>query len=329
MNMKLHKEPTITFYLEGKEIDLSFVSAPQDYIIQQNDENAVVHLRKNVTAEIKQYSNIISIDINKSISFSVSFAIQIKNFKLEKLSDFRLLIDDNYVLEVDHGQLDFNNQNVILVKLFNEDTSIKIKKYSKTFEALSTDSDFTMFVSPSGLPTIGFGVREPEFSIGIYDYYNSSESIESSSSFKFPRLIRNGVPIISTVPSQTDVNISLAAKESYTSGLGEEKKTLYFKIICNSLIEPSLTVGLTSRCQLKVYNPGGLDIVKAAEYVPMILRYTSATKNIQVYSAEYTFYKSGIHNDVEYVDGYMYFDVYAPVSVQRDIPFQFNFTPIS
>ena len=328
MNMKLHTEPAITFNLEGEEIDLSFVSAPQDYIIQQNEENVVVHLRKNVTAEIKKHNNIISVDINKSISFSVSFAIQIKNFKIEKLSDFRLLLDDKYVLEIDHGQLDFNNQNVILVKLFNEDTSLKIKKYSKTFEALSTD-DFTMMVSPSGLPTIGFGVREPEFSIGIFDYYNSSESIESSSSFKFPRLIRNGVPIISTVPSQSDVNISLAAKESYSSGLGEEKKTLYFKIICNSVIEPSLTVGLNSKCQLKVYNPGGLDTVKAAEYVPMILRYTSSAKNLQVYSAEYTFYKSGIHNDVEYVDGYMYFDVYAPVSVQRDIPFQFNFTPIS
>jgi hypothetical protein len=25
----------------------------------------------------------------------------------------------------------------------------------------------------------------------------------------------------------------------------------------------------------------------------------------------------------------MYFDVYSPVSVQRDIPLQFNFTPIS
>jgi len=329
MNMKLGNEPNITFNLNGQEINLALVSAPQDYIIQKNDVNAVVNLRKNVTAEIKVVNDSAVIDINKSISFSVSFAIQIKNFKLTKLSDFRILLNDSYVLEINHGQLDFNSQNVILVKLFNEETTLKITKHISTFESFSNDGEFTMLTSPSGLPTIGFGVREPEFSIGIFDYYDSTASIESSSSFKFPRLIRNGVPIISTVPSRSDVLISLAARESYRLGLGEDKKTLYFKIICNSLIEPSLTVGLTSKCQLKVYNPGGLDIVKAAEYVPMILRYTSATKNLQVYSAEYTFYKSGIHNDIEYVDGYMYFDVYVPVSVQRDIPFQFNFTPIS
>ena len=55
------------------------------------------------------------------------------------------------------------------------------------------------------------------------------------------------------------------------------------------------------------------------------MRYYSSVKNIAIYSAEYTFHSSGIHDSVEYVDGYMYFDVYAPVSVQRDIPLQFNF----
>ena len=77
---------------------------------------------------------------------------------------------------------------------------------------------------------------------------------------------------------------------------------------------------------MKVYLPSGLDTVKAAEYIPMTMRYYSSVKNIAIYSAEYTFHSSGIYDSVEYVDGYMYFDVYAPVSVQRDIPLQFNFT---
>ena len=49
------------------------------------------------------------------------------------------------------------------------------------------------------------------------------------------------------------------------------------------------------------------------------------TNNISVYTATADFYTTGIHDNIEYVDGYMYFDVYAPFSVQRDIPLQFNF----
>ena len=110
----------------------------------------------------------------------------------------------------------------------------------------------------------------------------------------------------------------------YILGKGEVSRTIYFKIVCNSVIE-QINVGVVSKCQLKVYLPSGLDTVKAAEYIPMTMRYYNTQKNIAIYSAEYTFYSSGIHNSIEYVDGYMYFDVYAPLSVQRDIPLQFNF----
>ena len=144
--------------------------------------------------------------------------------------------------------------------------------------------------------------------------------------FKYPRLIRNGVPIISTVPSEYNTtDYSISDQNNYLLGKGEISRTIYFKIVCSSAIE-NINVGVISKCQLKIYLPNGLDTVKSAVYVPMTMRYYSAVKNIAIYSAEYTFYSSGIHNKIEYVDGYMYFDVYAPVSVQRDIPLQFNFT---
>ena len=114
-------------------------------------------------------------------------------------------------------------------------------------------------------------------------------------------------------------------KNAYATGLGELSKKLYFKIVCNSILESALTNGSTSKCQLKIYLPNGLDTVKAAEYVSMTLLHKDTAKNISIYYADYTFHKSGIQDNVEYVDGYMYFDVYSPVTVQRDIPLQFDF----
>ncbi len=94
---------------------------------------------------------------------------------------------------------------------------------------------------------------------------------------------------------------------------------------CNSILESTLTIGSSSKCQLKLYLPNGLDTVKAAEYITMTLLHKDTAKNISIYYAEYIFHKSGIQDNIEYVDGYMYLDVYSPVTVQRDIPLQFDF----
>ncbi len=147
----------------------------------------------------------------------------------------------------------------------------------------------------------------------------------SKPAFKLPRLIRHGVPIISTVPAEDSTFLTESEKNAYSTGLGEMSKKLYFKIVCNSILESTLTIGSSSKCQLKLYLPNGLDTVKAAEYITMTLLHKDTAKNISIYYAEYIFHKSGIQDNIEYVDGYMYLDVYSPVTVQRDIPLQFDF----
>ena len=66
--------------------------------------------------------------------------------------------------------------------------------------------------------------RMPEFSTGTYD----------DTSFSISRPVRQGNPVISTVPALIDTNSSTDDIVYYNTGLGPTSKTIYFKIICSS-----------------------------------------------------------------------------------------------
>jgi hypothetical protein len=59
----------------------------------------------------------------------------------------------------------------------------------------------------------------PEFSIGSYD----------DSALSIPRPVRQGNPVISTVPALIDTNSSTDDTEYYNTGSGPISKTIYFK----------------------------------------------------------------------------------------------------
>ena len=209
--------------------------------------------------------------------------------------------------------LDFSNN--IIIALTESNHSIKIVKNeifqerfkAQSFEALTVSNPFLIDETS----------KMPEFSIGIFD----------DISLTIPRPIRQGNPVISTVPSIIDDNSSTDEIDYYNSGFGPNSKTVYFKIICNQILENSLTSGdLSTNLQLKVYLPNGLDTVKTASYEDMYFVSKDTTNNVSVYSASYTFYKQGTHNNIDYVDGFMYFDVHCPLTVQKSLPFQFDFS---
>jgi len=326
MNLNFLSNSIVSFLLGGESFNLEFMSAPEDLVVQKNESNLVLNVRKDVTASITSNKNLLIFNLNKSLSYTVSFAVKFLGASFTKISDKKLQVNENFILEIDFGSFNFNDNGTVLIKVSGNNSSLKL--YSKEQTDVKVESlNFEAFTSPAGLPTIVFGAREPEFAIGTFDYFNEAGDIDTTQDtmFKFPRLIRNGVPIISTVPAEYDTtDYSITDQNNYLTGKGDVSRTIYFKIVCNSVIE-TINVGVVSKCQLKVYLPSGLDTVASAVYVPMTMRYYSSIKNIAIYSAEYTFHSSGIHDSVEYVDGYMYFDVYAPVSVQRDIPLQFNF----
>lgn len=325
MNLNFLSNSIISFVLGEDDFTLEFISAPRDLVAEKTDTKLTLNVRKDITADVMSNDKSFVLNLHKSLSYTVSFAIKFFGASFTKISDKKLKINEKYILEIDFGTFNFNDNGTVLIKVSGNNSILKLSTEGQEEEIKSLS--FEAFTSPSGLPTIGFGKREPEFAIGTFDYFNESGDIDTTQDtvFKYPRLIRNGVPIISTVPSEYNtVDFSVADQNNYLSGKGEISRTIYFKIICSSVIE-TINVGVISKCQLKIYLPNGLDTVKAAVYVPMTMRYYNTIKNIAIYSAEYTFYSSGIHNSIEYVDGYMYFDVYAPVSVQRDIPLQFNF----
>jgi hypothetical protein len=325
MNLNFLSNSIISFVLGEDDFTLEFISAPHNLVAEKTDTKLTLNVRKDITADVMSNDKSFVLNLHKTLSYTVSFAIKFFGSSFTKISDKKLKVNDKYILEIDFGTFNFNDNGTVLIKVSGNDAKLKLNTEGQEEEIKSLS--FDALTSPSGLPTIGFGVREPEFAIGTFDYFNSSGDIDTTQDtvFKYPRLIRNGVPIISTVPSEFNTtDYSISDQNNYLLGKGEISRTIYFKIVCSSAIE-NINVGVISKCQLKIYLPNGLDTVKSAVYVPMTMRYYSAPKNISIYSAEYTFYSSGIHNKIEYVDGYMYFDVYAPVSVQRDIPLQFNF----
>lgn len=330
MNLNFLSNSIVSFILGEDDFTLEFISAPKNLVQEKTDTKLTLNVRKDITADVVANNKSFVLNIHKSLSYTVSFAIRFIGATFTKISDKKLKVNDRYLLEIDFGSFNFNDNGTVLIKVSSDSSKLKLSHLEvqeQDIEEVKSLS-FQAFTSPSGLPTIGFGVREPEFAVGTFDYFNESGDIDVTQDtvFKHPRLIRTGVPIISTVPAEYHTaDYSISDQNNYLSGKGEISRTIYFKIVCNSVIE-NINVGVISKCQLKIYLPSGLDTVKSAVYVPMTMRYSSTVKNIAIYSAEYTFYSSGIHNSIEYVDGYMYFDVYAPISVQRDIPLQFNFT---
>jgi hypothetical protein len=134
------------------------------------------------------------------------------------------------------------------------------------------------------------------------------------------------MPVVSTVPSLIDNTSTQEEIDTYSSGKGLDYKTIYFRIFCNIIIEPSLAVGLASSLlTLKIYLPNGLDTVKLPVYKTMYLLQNDSTNNRGIYTASHTFYSQGIYNNINYVDGLMYVDVQVPLTVQQSMPLEFDF----
>jgi hypothetical protein len=167
----------------------------------------------------------------------------------------------------------------------------------------------------SGANIVDENTYMPEFSIGTFDDEN----------FVFSRPIRFGVPILSTVPASIGSTSLTSDINYYNTGQGNYTKTIYLRIICNKIME-TISAGETSIMQLKVYMPNGLDTVKPPLYLPMYLVSTDSTNNISIYQASHDFYIQGSFDGVDYVDGYMYFDVQVPLTVQKSMPVEFDFS---
>lgn len=210
-----------------------------------------------------------------------------------------------YSISSENAIFELDEESFITVR-FSKNALVMIEPYSESFKTLAFETNAT-FIDDS--------TYMPEFSVSCFD----------DSNFLYPRQVRQGVPIISTVPSFIDNSSNAADTQSYENGKGTVSKTIYFRIICNKVME-TISPGNTSLMELKIYIPNGLDTVKPAIYRPMTLVSNDSTNNISIYSTNYDFFEQGNFDGIDYVDGYMYCDVQVPLTVQKSIPIEFDFS---
>ncbi len=318
MNFQIQSNKPIVSITDGDNIlSFEFTSFDKNYLISQNDSNARLLLKKQTVANLDISENFFEINFEKIISYVQFVSIKFKFDSIVEIDPKYIIFsrgDKDYVIDFQNTKYSFESNDTLLLILDNPNNNLKISELnffaktfsSQNFKALNATNPFI----------IDDTCKMPEFSIGSYD----------DSTLSIPRPVRQGNPVISTVPALIDSNSSTDDVEYYNNGNGPVSKTIYFKIICNTIIENTLSAGdLSPNLQLKVYLPNGLDTVKAPVYIDMYFVSADTTNDISVYSASYTFYKQGRYNNIDYVDGFMYFDVHCPLTVQKSIPFQFDF----
>jgi hypothetical protein len=312
MNIQsIDTKPIINIIDGDNNLILEFLSTDKNFLVNQSENNVRLLLKKQTTANIFCDELGVEISFEKKISYLQFVSLKFKFDSIVELHNNFIVFsrgDKDYVIDFQMTKYSFETNDTLLLVLDKYDNKIKITEINN-FTSVFRQQNFKAFtVSNSFL--IDDTCMMPEFSIGTYD----------DASFTKPRPVRQGNPVISTVPAMIDSNSSTDDTDYYNSGFGPISKTIYFKIFCNVALESGLSSGdLSSNLQLKIYLPNGLDTVKAPIYVNMY--YITAS----TYSASYTFYKQGRYNSIDYVDGFMYFDVHCPLTVQKSIPFQFDF----
>jgi hypothetical protein len=274
-------------------------------------------MKKQTVANILLSENILEISFEKVISYIQFISVKFKFDSIVEIHNNYIIFsrgNKDYVIDFQTTKYSFESNDTLLLILDKSEQTIKVSELSSFANNFQSQS-FRSFTATNSF-LIDDTCKMPEFSIGSYD----------DLAFSTPRPVRQGNPVISTVPALIDTNSLTDDIVYYNTGLGPTSKTIYFKIVCNTVIENTLSTGdISPKLQLKVYLPNGLDTVKAPVYVDMYFVSADTTNDISVYSASFTFYKQGRFNNIDYVDGFMYFDVHCPLTVQKSIPFQFDF----
>ena len=292
-------------------LQIEFFSTPTQFVIEKSDSRYFLAIKKNIRLLAQASESVIKFEFQKDseyarlISFKLNYNALVSSY--DKKIEF--MINDNlYVLEIDQGKIEIDYDGNILLSLVGISTNAIIYNVQNqfSFKQLTINTNNTNITDYSYMP---------EFSIACFD----------DSSFAIPRQVRFGKPVISTVPANITTSSNQDDIDFFNNGKGPNSKTIYFRIICNKILE-TLSSNDLSELKLKVYMPSGLDTVKSAEYVDMYFVSNDSTNNMSIYKAQYNFYIQGNFNGIDYVDGLMYFDVQVPLTVQSYMPIQFDFS---
>ena len=292
----------------NKTLDVSFISKNisfEDLKIKIDDKFQINLLPEDDNLFFN-FDNSNNIKNSFSLNFNYDILIEAKFNSVLFAKD-----DYNYLLSSDDCLFEVDNEGVVIIRINDKSSLLKLSYYNHhkkqdSFRTLSYAANATYITENDYVP---------EFSIATFD----------DSNFTISRPIRQGVPIISTVPSFVDGNSSAADTSFFNTGKGNYNKTIYFRVICNKIME-NISPNDLSEMKLKIYMPNGLDTVKTAIYNDMYLVSNDSTNNYSIYRSSFNFYIQGNYDGIDYVDGYMYTDVHVPLTVQTIMSIEIDFS---
>jgi len=292
----------------NKTLDVSFISKNISFenLKIKIDDKFQINLLPEDDNLFFNFDNSNNIKNSFSLNFNYDILIEAKFNSVLFAKD-----DYNYLLSSDDCLFEVDNEGVVIVIINDKSSLLKLSYYNHhkkqdSFRTLSYAANATCITENDYVP---------EFSIATFD----------DSNFTISRPIRQGVPIISTVPSFVDGNSSAADTSFFNTGKGNYNKTIYFRVICNKIME-NISPNDLSEMKLKIYMPNGLDTVKTAIYNDMYLVSNDSTNNYSIYRSSFNFYIQGNYDGIDYVDGYMYTDVHVPLTVQTIMSIEIDFS---
>lgn len=297
-----------TIELKDEAISVSLLEVPNNSMLGNIGDAVVFKIEENFNCAVYQDNNLIIVNYNQTFP-------KVRNVHLKFDNSFNVSFNDNFAFlhtEKNNIKLEcfdarFVNFTNGILTIFTSSESFKINFFQEgafsQFTAVEADPvpdpPVSMFTSTEVF--VPAGSRGPEFSIGLFDTYDTA-----AQNHERVRPIRLGVPVISTVPV-FDLNLPDDELYYYNQGKGPNSRTVYFRVVCNQYLS-SINV------KLLIYLPNGVDTITAPDFINLTL--ISGTSVPSVYVGEYTFYEE---DTVYSVDGFVYFSIYTDIIQQASV----------
>jgi len=315
MEYKIHKyQKLLTIENNGHKFEIELVTAPDNFLLLES-QSSLFLINEDVKCTVEKFEDKLKLIFNND-----NFRSSAAGIILRSISSFKS-IDENYSI-VNFGNkslrlvgndihIDVDQSGLVVIRFMSLSSELIFEEVDNTFKTSSV-SAFTALTSPLN---ISIGQRDPEFAIGVYDKF-------SSNVFTRPRDIRHGNPVISTVPTHGP-DMTSAELDAINEGIGFDKRTIYFKIVSDRVVEPAIVQGEKSALKLKLSLPAGLDTVKDPISLSMyfVEHDNALNPTMSIYVASFDFHKE---DTINYVDGFMLMDVYCPMIIQESMPISFG-----
>lgn len=289
-------------------VDVLFEDSPSTEYTSQTTSAIIFQASDEIKATSFISDGNVVLYLNKSTNIPMVFGVKFRYLtSLTKNNENQLKININGVLiyvDLKDCQIINNDANSISVSMGGSDATIQFSTQIVSVSSLSSVSIQSVDESRMVIPA---SKRIPEFIISIYDDADKN----------YPRPLRFGVPVISTVPSlpQSGETLYQEDKDLLELGVGTPARKMFFLIISDQLIDVSLRDNLS----LEIDLPSGTDTVEQTASVK--LEYVNTFDTNDVFSCEYDFHKE---DTVNYVDGFAYLSVKMPLRIQRNLPLIFQ-----